>query len=239
MSRLASIPESPPPAAGRRHRPPPPAAAAGRDPRAVGRTGGVYSAMTRISRDRDDVHIALLRGVNVGGAKQVKMLELRELARRLGFGTPRTLLTSGNLVYAAHGTPAADAAVALEQGIQQSLKVSARVVVVTAVELDQIIDDNPFDDEDIDPSRLFVSVWRDPYDRAALLPLLEQTWGDERLHLGARAAYQYAPDGAAHSDLVAAVADQLGDRVTARNWNTIGKLPSLVEDVAAAANDDE
>jgi uncharacterized protein (DUF1697 family) len=142
--------------------------------------------MTRISRDRDDVHIALLRGVNVGGAKQVKMLELRELARRLGFGTPRTLLTSGNLVYAAHGTPAADAAVALEQGIQQSLKVSARVVVVTAVELDQIIDDNPFDDEDIDPSRLFVSVWRDPYDRAALLPLLEQTWGDERLHLGAR-----------------------------------------------------
>jgi len=35
----------------------------------------LYSAMARISRDRDDVHIALLRGVNVGGAKQVKMLE--------------------------------------------------------------------------------------------------------------------------------------------------------------------
>mgnify|MGYP003895833939 CR=1 FL=1 len=59
--------------------------------------------MARISRDRDDVHIALLRGVNVGGTKKVPMLELRELARSLGFGNPRTLLNSGNLVYAAHG----------------------------------------------------------------------------------------------------------------------------------------
>ena len=38
--------------------------------------------MARISRDRDDVHIALLRGVNVGGTKKVPMLELRELARK-------------------------------------------------------------------------------------------------------------------------------------------------------------
>jgi uncharacterized protein (DUF1697 family) len=195
--------------------------------------------MARISRDRDDVHIALLRGVNVGGAKKVPMLELRELARSLGFGNPRTLLNSGNLVYAAHGKPPEEAAIALEQGILQRMKVSTRVVVVSAVELDLIIEENTIDDDDVDPSRLFVSIWRDAYDRNVLLPLLEQDWGPEQLHVGSRAAYQHAPEGSTESELVDAVAKLLGDRVTARSWNTIGKLHALVDDVAAAANEDE
>lgn len=195
--------------------------------------------MARISRDRDDVHIALLRGVNVGGTKKVPMLELRDLARSLGFGNPRTLLNSGNLVYAAHGKPTEEAAIALEQGILQRMKVSTRVVVVTAAELDRIIEENTIDGDDVDPSCLFISVWREPYDRLALLPLLDQDWGDEQLRLGSRAAYQHAPEGASESELVEAVAALLGDRVTARNWNTMGKLQSLVEDVAAAANEDE
>ena len=166
------------------------------------------------------------------------MLELRELARSLGFGNPRTILNSGNLVYAAHGTPTDEAAIALEQGILQRMKVSTRVLVITAAELDRIVDENTIDGDDVDPSRLFVSIWRETYDRQALLPLLEQDWGEETLHIGSRAAYQHAPDGASESELVAAVAKQLDDRVTARNWNTIGKLHELVDDVAAAANDD-
>lgn len=167
------------------------------------------------------------------------MLELRELARSIGFGNPRTLLNSGNLVYAAHGKPTEEAAIALEQGILQRMKVSTRVVVITAAELDLIIDENTIDGDDVDPSRLFVSIWREVYDRQLLLPLLEQEWGHEQLHVGTRAAYQHAPEGASESELVDAVAVLLGDRVTARNWNTIGKLQDLVEDVAAAANEHE
>lgn len=195
--------------------------------------------MARINRDRDDVHIALLRGVNVGGAKQVKMLELRELARSLGFGNPRTLLNSGNLVYAAHGRSPEEAAIALEQGILQRMKVSTRVLVITASELDVVQDENPIDGEDVDPSRLFVSIWREPHDRAALLSLVDQNWGDETFFLGTRAAYQHAPEGSTDSPLVKAVAKLLDDRVTARNWNTINKLQSLADDVGDAANEHE
>ncbi len=198
----------------------------------------LYFTMARISRDRDDVHIALLRGVNVGGSKKVPMLQLRDLARSLGFGNPRTLLNSGNLVYAAHGTSTEEAALALEQGILQRMKVSTPVLVITAAQLDHIIADNTIDDEDVDPSRLFVSIWRETYDRDALMPLLQQEWGEETLHIGSRAAYQHAPEGASESALVHAVAALLGDRVTARNWNTIGKLQDLVDDVATAANED-
>ena len=42
--------------------------------------------------------VALLRGINLGSQKRVKMPDLRALATELGFGDPRTYLQSGNLV---------------------------------------------------------------------------------------------------------------------------------------------
>ncbi len=44
-------------------------------------------------------HIALLRGINVGGNVKVAMSDLRELLAEHGFGNVRTLLQSGNVVF--------------------------------------------------------------------------------------------------------------------------------------------
>ena len=49
-------------------------------------------------------YAALLRGINVGGAKKVPMAELRTLMEGLGYGDVRTYLQSGNAVFTAgHG----------------------------------------------------------------------------------------------------------------------------------------
>jgi len=45
------------------------------------------------------IHVALLKGINVGGRKQVAMADLRDLCTRLGFHDVRSLLQSGNLVF--------------------------------------------------------------------------------------------------------------------------------------------
>jgi len=45
------------------------------------------------------IHIALIRGINVGGHKAVAMSELRDLLAGLGFSDARSLLQSGNLVF--------------------------------------------------------------------------------------------------------------------------------------------
>ena len=49
--------------------------------------------------------VALLRGINLGAHKRVKMPELRALATELGLGDPRTYLQSGNLVVDAEEPP--------------------------------------------------------------------------------------------------------------------------------------
>ena len=44
-------------------------------------------------------HVALLRGINVGGKNQIAMAELRVLFETLGFADAKTLLQSGNVVF--------------------------------------------------------------------------------------------------------------------------------------------
>src|SRR5262249_33108209 len=53
-------------------------------------------------------HIALLRGINVGGKSMVAMAALRDMFAALGLADAKTLLQSGNVVFTAPGkTPAA------------------------------------------------------------------------------------------------------------------------------------
>ena len=54
--------------------------------------------------------IALLRGVNVGGAKRVPMADWRALLAELGYTRVATLLNSGNAVFHATGGASASAA---------------------------------------------------------------------------------------------------------------------------------
>ena len=46
---------------------------------------------------REDVRVALLRGINVGHAKRLAMADLRALVEDLGYGDVRTLLNSARL----------------------------------------------------------------------------------------------------------------------------------------------
>jgi uncharacterized protein (DUF1697 family) len=44
-------------------------------------------------------HVSFIRGINVGKAKRVAMVELRALAGELGYTKIRTLRNSGNLIF--------------------------------------------------------------------------------------------------------------------------------------------
>ena len=175
-------------------------------------------------------HIALIRGINVGRAKRVAMADLRALAAELGYEAPRTLLNSGNLVYVSRRDTTATAAARLEEGLRSRIGVAARVIVLAASELAEVIAENPLAAIAGDPSRLLVAVWPDAADRARLLDATRQDWGAERLALGARAAYLWCPPGITASRLSEAVGKALGERVTMRNWATMTKLHALSQE---------
>jgi uncharacterized protein (DUF1697 family) len=173
--------------------------------------------------------VALLRGINVGKAKRIAMAELRALVAELGFGDVKTLLNSGNVVYTATGTKPEDAAARIEQAIVAKTGITSRVTVLTAAEVAEAVDGNPFGEVD-NSSRFLVTVLRNPADRALLEPLTKEDWGTDSLALGRRVAYTWCRDGILESRLPDAINRLLGDRGTARNWATMLKLRALVEE---------
>jgi uncharacterized protein (DUF1697 family) len=178
------------------------------------------------------LHVALLRGINVGKAKRIAMADLRTLVETLGYGEVRTLLNSGNVVFSSTGAPKGDPAQRIEKALAAKLGVSARVIVLTAAGLEAIVQQNPLLDRMTDPSRMLVAVFQDPGDRIRLQPLLEQDWGEDALAPGPGAAYLWCTEGVLASPLSVASARAFKDRATTRNWSTILKLQGMLRGTA-------
>jgi uncharacterized protein (DUF1697 family) len=175
-------------------------------------------------------YVALLRGINVGRAKRVAMADLRDLLAALGYSEVRTHLQSGNAVLTGPDAAPSEHAARIEAAIGERLGLDVRCVVVTADELRGVVAGHPFADVATDGSRmmaLFLSAVPDAgllaaHDPVALDP--------ERARLGHRVIYQWCPDGVLAAPPVAAFVEKhLGVHVTARNWNTVTKLATLVE----------
>jgi len=177
-------------------------------------------------------HIALLRGINVGGNKKVAMADLRELLNALGFADPRSLLQSGNLVFRSDALKAVDLERLLDAETEQRLGLKTEFFVRTAKEWKAVIESNPFPEEaERDPSHLVVLCLKDAPDTKSVEALQAAITGREVVRAVGRQAYITYPDGIGDSKLTINVIEKkLGTRGTGRNWNTVLKLGVLAGD---------
>lgn len=186
-----------------------------------------------------NTYVALLRGINVGGHKQVAMADLRALAARLGYARVATWIQSGNLVFAS-ADPAEAIAPALSAGIAADLGVPDVAVVTRAAgELAAVLDANPFPEARADPKTLVVYFLDRPPspDAAAALVEAAHSCAPERLAVVGREVYAHLPDGQGRASLPALVGRYLkGHVVTARNWRTVEKLRAMAA-AAVSAHD--
>ncbi len=73
-------------------------------------------------------HVALLRGINVGGRNRVAMADLREVVSSLGHAGVATYIQSGNVLFSSDQADTARLAADLEQAIAGRLGVQPGVV---------------------------------------------------------------------------------------------------------------
>lgn len=173
------------------------------------------------------LNVALLRGINVGTAKRVRMADLRALVEELGYGGPRTLLNSGNIVFKSSARAGDDPARRIEKGIASRFGFTSRVTVLAASELAEIVAGNPLLKVAIDPSRLLLAILSQTSDRKLLDPILKRDWRPGALATGPRVAYLWCPEGSIKSPLAQAAFRALGTAQTTRNWATILKLHAM------------
>ncbi|MCB2021257.1 MAG: DUF1697 domain-containing protein [Rhizobacter sp.] len=173
----------------------------------------------------------LLRGVNVGKGKRVPMAGFKRLLEELGCTDVRTLLNSGNAVFASAGRSGARHAQAIAAEVERRFGVLTPVIVKSAAEMAAIIEGNPMVPPEAEHSRFLVAFGQDAAALASLAPLLPLAKAPERLVVTAKAAYLYCPAGLLESKVGAALLGRAGSRVTTRNWGTVLKLGAMLEAV--------
>jgi uncharacterized protein (DUF1697 family) len=174
-------------------------------------------------------HLALLRGINVGGHKQVAMADLRDVLTQLGFADARSLLQSGNLVFRCDARQRADLERLLETETARRLALQTDFFVRTAAEWDAVIARNPFRTEAVrNPGHLVVVFLKDMPAAGDVKALQAAITGPEVLRAEGRHVYIVYAGGIGRSRLTSGVIDRyLGTRGTGRNWNTVLKLGAL------------
>jgi uncharacterized protein (DUF1697 family) len=183
-------------------------------------------------------HVALLRGINVGGRNKVAMADLRKVVESLGHGDVATYIQSGNVVFTSRDTDTGAIAAELGRALEEPLGARSGVVVLSRAELAKVVADNPFPDE-ADP-RLIHAIFRSSEvgaEEAATVAAAERRardkGGRDQVKIVGRAVYLRTPDGFGRSELAAqlvrrdpAAEDQGG---TARNWATVTKLLAMLD----------
>ncbi|HEY2531953.1 MAG TPA: DUF1697 domain-containing protein [Xanthobacteraceae bacterium] len=173
--------------------------------------------------------IALIRGINVGRGKRVAMSDLRDMMVDLGYTNVRTLLNSGNVLFQSKRPNVAKIAASIETAIDLTCGFSAAVTVITAQELDRIVDENPVLRVVDDHARHLVGFVTHPKHLEALRPLLKGSWKPDSLAITGRAAYLWCSTGLLDSKFLTAFSRTAGATVTTRNWATVLKLQAAAK----------
>ncbi|MEU4083045.1 DUF1697 domain-containing protein [Streptomyces aureus] len=175
-------------------------------------------------------YAALLRGINVGGAKKVPMAELRTLMEGLGYGDVRTYLQSGNAVFSSAGGDEDSLAAELSGAIEKHFGFAVGVLVRDHAQLRAVREACPFPAAELEAKQLHVTYLSHPVDAERFASVDPAAFLPEEFRLGDRALYLYAPDGLGRSKLAEALARPRllkGLLATTRNWNTVVKLEEM------------
>lgn len=170
-------------------------------------------------------HIALLRGINVGGHRMVPMATLRTLAEEAGFGGARTYVASGNLIVESDAVGSATEQV-LERAIERHFGFHVDVIVRSQQQWSDYAQNNPFPAESQQsPNLVMICVGKEAATEADLAALQGKAAPNERVALSGDVLWLYFGDGSARSKLGSGTSKAIW---TTRNWKTVLRLAEML-----------
>jgi uncharacterized protein (DUF1697 family) len=186
--------------------------------------------MNKPSSNLSPTHLALLRGINVGGKNKLPMKDLVEMFVAAGCADLRTYIQSGNIIFTADPRLSAQLCDLITKQIATRFGYRTPVVLRTAKQLRDVFLNNPFLEAGEAEETLHVLFLGDlptPDRVAGLDP--DRSPPDTFIVRG-QEVYLRLPNGVAKSKLINAYFDsKLSTTSTGRNWRAVTKLHKLME----------
>ncbi|MGO8795957.1 MAG: DUF1697 domain-containing protein [Candidatus Sulfotelmatobacter sp.] len=178
------------------------------------------------------VYTSMLRGINVGPHKRMKMDRLRASFEALGLEHVQTYIQSGNVVFRTGEISTSRLSKQIEERLLADFNFSVPVVTRTAKEMSDAVDNNPFlKEKGIDLEKLHVMFLSDSPPPAALKQFTELITLPDRLYRICKELFFYLPNGVSGSILMKQPVERLLQVVpTMRNWRTVNQLAQMCKD---------
>jgi len=187
------------------------------------------------SKSNEDVFVALLRGVNVGGNNMISMKSLKESFEKLGFAQVTTYINSGNIVFKTKEADPRKLEKKIEQMLERDYDLTSKVVVRSLAEMESLVESLPKKWGANKDWRYNVVFLRHTIDSEQILDELEVRKDIEEVF--------YRPGTLLWSSLMSALkgteglkfsSRKMGQEITVRNTNTTRKLCDLMKQAAEA-----
>lgn len=173
-------------------------------------------------------YIAMLRGINVSGQKNVKMEKLKEAFGNAGFRNVQTYIQSGNAVFQCSEKDPAKVAEKAEGVIEKAFGFRAAAIIRSVGELKKAIKDCPFPRQGT--SRIYVTFLSTKPEAAPEAEIAKAKADNEQVSLKGKEIYLNFPDGYGKTKLSNTFFEKkLKTTATTRNWNTVMALAEMAK----------
>lgn len=177
--------------------------------------------------DNSITYIALLRGINVGGYRPLKMQALREMFASMGFDNVSTYIQSGNVVFDAQRASPNELCGKIKNQIEETFGYDVPVIIRSVEELKVIFDQFPFNAKE--GWRGYITFLPDQPDQQQKETLEAQSSAIEIFSVGNKVVYSLVNKETNEKPVFSTnfVQKQLDMPVTNRNLRSVQKILSL------------
>ena len=175
-------------------------------------------------------HVALLRGVNVGGKSLVKMAELQQAAAAAGLQDVQTYIQSGNIIFSSDITDPDKIAAIVKAAIQKSFVLDIGVAVFSKAAWQKIIKSAPRDWGHDETKRHNLLVLIKPYDVNEVMTTIGELKPEVETLTAGNGVIYHSLSIKLHTRtrLTRVVGRPVYKQMTIRNYNTASKLLALM-----------
>jgi uncharacterized protein (DUF1697 family) len=174
-------------------------------------------------------YIAIIRGINVGGKKPIKMQALKELCENIGFENIQTFIQSGNVVFKYKKQNNTAIANLFSKNIFETFGFEVPVLVLTLSEIKAIVIANNFlQDKMKGIAFMHVTFLEEVPAKEQTEILQKNNFAPDEFFIQGKAVYLYCPNGYSSSKLTNSfIENKLKVTATTRNWKTVNELLNL------------
>jgi uncharacterized protein (DUF1697 family) len=183
-----------------------------------------------------EIHVALLRGINVGGKNIIPMAALAQTFLRMKFSPVKTFIASGNVIFGAPKQDLRKLEARIERELASDFQYDARVVVKSKREMDAIVKGiAKVWPKPSGATRYYVAFLRHAVDNKKLLARFTPKPGVETLAYVPGALLWAAKTSALTKSTVSRqlLAKEIYQEMTMRNLNTTLKIADLMSAAAS------